>query len=108
MVLAQNLVALRDHKFSAMQNETQRNRALAKASDTTLSQIQRIVKLDLAPGIDLVERLASALDVRPFDMLTPYFASQLLSGREPILLDAPPPISTAPPRLPVLHPNSES
>ena len=73
-VLADNLVKLRDRAYAGLPNETARNKRLAKESDMSLSQIQRIIKCTLAPGIDILERLANAFNVRPADLLTPYFA----------------------------------
>jgi hypothetical protein len=75
-VLADNLKRLRDRKFAEAPHETARNRLLAKASDTSMSQIQRIIAMDLAPGVDIVERLAGALEVKPANLLTPYFAAE--------------------------------
>lgn len=74
-VLADNIRRLRDRKYAVLPNETARNRALAKDAETTLSQVQRIISCALAPGVDMVEQLANALDVRPQDLLTPYFTS---------------------------------
>jgi hypothetical protein len=86
-VLADNVQRLRDRLWPELPNQTQRNERIAKDSDTSLSQIvcrftlpsfsrQRIINQELAPGIDIVERLATALNVRPQDLLTPYFAAQ--------------------------------
>lgn len=75
-VLSENVRALRDRKYPDVAHETAANKLLAKASDTSLSQIQRIIALEVAAGIDVVERLAIALGVRPQDMLEPYFAAQ--------------------------------
>jgi transcriptional regulator with XRE-family HTH domain len=74
-VLAVNLTKLRDRKYASYPNETSKNRALAKDAKTTLSQIQRMTRGALAPGIDMLELLAFALDVRPSDLITPYFVS---------------------------------
>lgn len=67
---------LRNRKWATLPDETAMNRALAKACDTTVSQTQRITG-DNPPavGIDFVERVAFAFDVRPQDMLTPYFGA---------------------------------
>lgn len=73
-VLAFNVEALRDRKFAALPNPTARNKELAKLADTTLSQIQRVISKELGTSVDLVERIASALDCRPQDLLEPYFA----------------------------------
>ena len=75
-VLAENVRALRDRKYREAPHETAANKLLARASDTSMSQIQRILALEVAPGVDVVERIALAFDVRPQDMLTPYFAAQ--------------------------------
>lgn len=74
-VLADNVRKLRDRKYAALPHETARNRALAKDAHTVLAQIQRILNLSLAPGVDMIENLATALEVRPQDLLTPYFAN---------------------------------
>lgn len=75
-VVAQNVIALRDKKFSKLPNETKRNEALAEISKpTSKSQIQRITKQKLGTSVDTLELLAAALEVRPQDLLTPYFAS---------------------------------
>ena len=58
------------------------NRALAKDAQTVLAQIQRILALELSPGVDMIEQLAGALDVRPADLLTPYFANAQPNGDE--------------------------
>lgn len=73
--LAANLISLRDQhrRYKNLPTVTARNRELAKAADVSLSQIQRITERELGVSIDIVEALARALDVRPQDMLTPYF-----------------------------------
>ncbi len=73
--LATNVTALRDRKYGGP-SVTARNRKLAEKADTTLSQIQRVLSMELGTSIDLIARLARALDVRPQDLLTPYFAIQ--------------------------------
>lgn len=76
IIFRDNVIRLRNRKWSALPDETTMNRALAKACDTTLSQAQRITGEDPpAVGIDFVERIAFVFDVRPQDMLTPYFAA---------------------------------
>lgn len=72
-LLAENVRRLRDEKYRDLRSETARNKKLASDSDTTLSQVQRILSQELAPGIDIVERIARAFDARPHDLLTPYF-----------------------------------
>lgn len=64
---------LRDIVYAELPNDTARNKQLARDADTTLSQVQRIVDLKLATGVDVVQRLADALGVRPPDLLTPYY-----------------------------------
>lgn len=76
LVLAKNLVMLRDRKYRNLSTETARNKKLATDAQTSLSQIQRILKAELAPGIDLLERLANALNEQPQDLITPYFAAK--------------------------------
>lgn len=73
-VLADNMLRLRDWRFSEMPTATARNRALAKQSGTSLSQIQRILEQKLACGVDMLEQIASVLEVSPRDLITPYFA----------------------------------
>lgn len=74
--LASNVLLLRNRMFSAHATATAKNKALAKAADTTLSQIQRVLSMELGTSIDLIARMARALDVRPQDLLTPYYAVQ--------------------------------
>lgn len=82
-VLAQNLVALRDRKWAHLPNATKRNAALAAlCKPTSPSQIHRIASQLLGTSIDLLERLAQALEVRPQDLITPYFASSVLPTLE--------------------------
>lgn len=94
-VLADNVRKLRDRKYAALPHETAKNRALAKDSHTVLAQIQRILELAIAPGIDMIEQLATALDVRPQDLLTPFFAntppSQPTEGDRPFPKEQTPP-----------------
>lgn len=75
-ILANNVRSLRDALYAGEPNETARNRALADKVGTKLSQIQRICDADLGTSIDSVEWLAEALQVRPHDLLTPYFAAE--------------------------------
>lgn len=72
-VVAQNVLLLRDEVFADLRTGTARNQALAKAADTSLSQVQRVIRQELACGVDLLESLARALKVEPRDLLTPYF-----------------------------------
>jgi hypothetical protein len=78
--LADNIKALRDLKYKELLSETARNKALAKDSDVSASQIQRIVKYELGTSVDHIEAIARALDTRPQDLLTPYFAAKHTSG----------------------------
>jgi transcriptional regulator with XRE-family HTH domain len=77
-VLAQNVRSLRDHHFRPLRSVTARNQALARAADTSLSQIQRIIAQTLGPSVDMLEQLAAAFKVRPHDLVTPYFAATRL------------------------------
>ena len=77
--LAQNVVALRDRKYADLPNESARNKELAKACHCWSAQINRITKGELDTGIDTVEYLAIALNTRPQDLLTPYFAAEHIS-----------------------------
>jgi hypothetical protein len=77
-VIAQNVVAFRDRIYAGLPTTTARNRALAKDADTTLSQIQRVISMELGTSVDLIEALATALRVRPQDLVTPYFAVSVI------------------------------
>jgi hypothetical protein len=80
-ILAHNIVTLRDKKFQGLPNATKRNQALAElVKPTSKSQIQRIIAQKLGTSIDLLERLAAVLDVRPQDLLTPYFIKSVPSS----------------------------
>lgn len=76
--LGSNVARLRDNhkKYRELPNLTARNQALAKDADVSPSQIHRITNGQLGASIDIVERIAAALDVRPQDLLTPYFVMQ--------------------------------
>lgn len=63
---------LRDQRYSRLDNETLRNKALATAAQTSISQIQRVIKGELGASIDVIDALAVALDVSVCDLLTPY------------------------------------
>jgi transcriptional regulator with XRE-family HTH domain len=81
-ILARNVIALRDRKFSHARSETGRNKLLARASGTTLSQIQRICEAKLGTGIDMLEWLAQAFETTPANLVTPYFATQETAAPE--------------------------
>jgi transcriptional regulator with XRE-family HTH domain len=66
---------LRDRKYKDCSTVTDRNRALAKAADVSLSTIQRILEAEAGATVDTLDSLAAALEVRPQDLLTPYFAA---------------------------------
>lgn len=72
-VVAKNVESLRDEVFAHERTVTAKNIALAQAAHTTLSQVQRVTKQEVACGVDLLESLARALKVEPRDLLTPYF-----------------------------------
>jgi hypothetical protein len=72
-ILAQNVQALRDSVYSRFRSVTARNKELAADAGLTLSQVQRIIAMELGTSIDYVEYLAKPLKVRPQDLLTPYF-----------------------------------
>jgi hypothetical protein len=76
-VVADNVKELRDKWFASLPNETQRNKAIAKEMETTLSQVQRIVNGTVGLSIDQVELLAKVLRCRPQDLLTPYFGQSV-------------------------------
>ena len=61
--------------FRAEHTDTAKNKALARAAGTTLSQIQRILACEVGTSIDIVESLARVFEVRPQDLLTPYYYS---------------------------------
>lgn len=75
-LLAGNVASLRDKRYEALGSVTARNRQLAEDANTTLSQIQRILSMELGTSIDLIARMARALKVRPHDLLTPYFSAR--------------------------------
>jgi hypothetical protein len=82
-VLAQNVISLRDWKWSHLPNPTKRNEALADlCKPTSKSQIQRITSQSLGTSIDVLERLSIALEVRPQDLITPYFANTFLQSKQ--------------------------
>jgi transcriptional regulator with XRE-family HTH domain len=72
-VLALNVRVLRDRKWPEEKSATARNRKIAAATGMSRSQAARIAEGSLGPSIDYVERLATLFDVRPQDLLTPYF-----------------------------------
>lgn len=74
--LAENVQLLRDRAFHNKTTVTARNEALAKRAGTSLSQVQRIVKAKAGVSIDALEAFAKALECRPQDLITPYFAYQ--------------------------------
>lgn len=74
-LVARTVVQLRDRKYKTLPTVTDRNRALAKEADVSLSTIQRIVDGDAGASVDTLDDLAKALEVRPQDLLTPYFAA---------------------------------
>lgn len=71
-VLGRNVASLRDQRYSRLENETLRNKALAHAAETSISQIQRVIKGEVGASIDILDALAIALDVSVCDLLTPY------------------------------------
>lgn len=72
-IVAKNVRTLRDRKWPELSSDTARNAALARASGIAPSQIHRILRCELGTSIDYLEMLASALDVRPQDLVTPYY-----------------------------------
>lgn len=82
-MVAQNVVTLRDRKYRTLPNLTLRNQQLAKDADVSYSQIVRVTKALLGPSVDTVEALAKALEVRPQDLLTPYFQPAENERRDP-------------------------
>jgi transcriptional regulator with XRE-family HTH domain len=75
-ILASNLKALRDQHYRELDTPTARNKALARDADTTLSQIQRILKSQVGTGVDQLESLAQVFGVKPQDLITPYFTAE--------------------------------
>ena len=73
-ILAENVRVLRDRQFRARPTETERNRALAAAINSTLSQVQRICKGASGTSIDTLEWLGLALGVAAYQLLIPNFA----------------------------------
>jgi hypothetical protein len=85
-VLAQNVCALRDRKWSNLQSDTQRNKELARAARVSLNLVQQITKALSGTSIDNVEFMAEVFECRPANLLTPYFAVK----DQPPKSDAPP------------------
>jgi transcriptional regulator with XRE-family HTH domain len=81
LLLAQTVETLRDQRYEKLPNPTARNRQLAKDADVSSSQIERVIAGTLGTSVDTIDALAKALDVRPQDLLTPYFASKHLSDQ---------------------------
>jgi transcriptional regulator with XRE-family HTH domain len=96
-VFADNVKILRDRVFDGFEHETARNRALARGAETTLSQIQRIITQQVAPGIDMLEKVARALKVTPADLVTPYFAQKGPAPDGPFPQTQTPPIQPSTP-----------
>jgi DNA-binding Xre family transcriptional regulator len=78
-LVARTVILLRDRKYRALPTVTDRNKALAKDADVSLSTIQRIVDAQAGASVDTLDSLAKALEVRPQDLLTPYFAASNMS-----------------------------
>jgi hypothetical protein len=74
-ILAQNICALRDRKWPEEPTITGRNKILAQHLFTGLPQVQRIAKGEVGTSVDYVEWLAEIFEVRPQDLLSPYFAT---------------------------------
>lgn len=73
--MARTVTTLRDRKYHALPNVTARNRKLAKDADVSLSTIQRIVDGDVGASVDTLYSLADTFNVRPQDLLTPFFGA---------------------------------
>lgn len=82
MAVARNVMTLRDRVYSKERSETARNRKLAEAIGSKLSQVQRICEGKVGTSIDTIEWLADALGVEPRDLLTPYFANHASGASE--------------------------
>jgi transcriptional regulator with XRE-family HTH domain len=67
-VLAANVRALTDHVFVAYPD---RVKALVKASGVSKAQVYRVLSSDSGATIDIIERLALALDVQVYQLLIP-------------------------------------
>ena len=76
-ILAANVTLLRNRVYRDSATITARNRKLAEAIGSTLSQVQRICAGTAGTSVDTLEWLAAALHVRPHDLVTPYFAQNL-------------------------------
>lgn len=75
-VVAENVAALMHRKYAALTTDHARIMALSKDAGIAKSQLYRILAADrLGCSIDYIEWLAAALNVRPQDLLTPYFAA---------------------------------
>jgi hypothetical protein len=67
-VLAANVRALTDHVFVAYPD---RIKALVSASGVSRAQLYRVLSQDSGATIDIIERLALALDVQVYQLLVP-------------------------------------
>jgi transcriptional regulator with XRE-family HTH domain len=92
-VLGRNVAALRDARYSRLPHETARNKALALAAESSVSQIQRVITGEVGASIDVIDALAVALDVSVIDLLTPY---ELLTPGKLVQATAPNPGTTKP------------
>lgn len=75
-LVARTVTMLRDRKYQQLDNVTARNRGLAKDADVSFSTIQRICSGEVGATVDMLDSIATALEVRPQDLLTPFFAAR--------------------------------
>lgn len=74
--LSDNVVSLRDIVFKHLPSPTSRNNQLATKADISPEQVRRVIDMKLGASIDIVAKLARALKVKPYELLTPYFVTQ--------------------------------
>lgn len=67
-IVSDNVERLMQKKFSESPNKP---KALAAAADTAFSSVQRALSGVSGISVDLLEQLASALDVLPYQLLIP-------------------------------------
>lgn len=84
-VLASNVRALMDRKYGDIEKETNRIKALAKEGSMGHGSVQRALAGKTGLNIDLIERLALALDVSVYQILLPNLDAdnpQVVSGAD--------------------------
>ncbi len=86
-IVAENLQRLMDLRF---QSSTDRYMALAQLSGLAKSTVQRAVSGETAANLDTLYCLATALRVKPTDLLVPFFGVEALNPSSGIVSQAKP------------------